>query len=107
MSQLEEFKKFVTTVPSVREDVLSGRYTWQQLYEIYTMYGEKDRFWNAYKKDSGLDFSMLMSMVKNMDLDAVSSGLRSLEKMLGMASNFLVKDEPEAPQKQKYKWYDE
>ncbi|MFV0395580.1 MAG: spore coat protein YlbD [Coprobacillaceae bacterium] len=107
MSQLEEFKKFVTTIPSVRDDGLSGRYTWQQLYEIYTMYGEDDKFWNAYKQSTGMDFSGIMDVVKNVDLDSVSSGLHSLEKMLGMASSFLVKDEPEKPQKQKYKWYDE
>lgn len=107
MSQLEEFKKFVTTIPGVRDDVLSGRYTWQQLYEIYTMYGENDKFWNVYKKDSGIDLSTIMGLVKNIDLDSVSSGLQSLEKMLNMASGLLIKEEPEAPQRQKYKWYDE
>lgn len=108
MSQLEEFKRFVTTIPNVKEDVLSGRYTWQQLYEIYSMYGEDDKFWNIYKKDSGVDLSTIAAIVKNIDLDSVFNGLQSLEKMLGMASNFLIKEEPkEEPQKQKYRWYDE
>ena len=107
MSQLEEFKKFITKIPNVKEDVLSGRYTWQQLYEIYTMYGENDKFWNIYKKDSGVDLSTIGEVIKNIDMDSVYGGLKALEKMLGMASGFLIKDEPEPKPRQKYRWYDE
>lgn len=107
MSQVAEFKKFITTIPKIREDVLSGRYTWQQLYEIYTMYGEEDKFWNLYKKDTSVDMTTLVELVKNIDMDTVSNGLKSLEKMLQMASGLLVKEEPEPKVKSRYKWYDE
>jgi hypothetical protein len=106
MSELTEFKKFITTIPQVREDVLSKRYTWQQLYEIYTMYGEDDKFWNIYKKDTGIELSTIVALLKNVDMDSVASGLKSLEKMINMASGLLIKEEPE-PKKQRYKWYDE
>mgnify|MGYP002588980980 CR=1 FL=1 len=38
---MDEFKEFLKTVPSVKQDVLNGRYTWQQLYEIYVMYQDQ------------------------------------------------------------------
>ncbi len=109
MSQIEEFKKFVTTIPGVRDDVLSGRYTWQQLYEIYVMYGKDDKFWSPYKKHSGVDMTMLLQLAKNVDLETVSSSMRSLEKMLTMASNLLNKNETASKGQQKQprrKWYD-
>jgi hypothetical protein len=55
MDNLDEFKAFLKTIPSIKEDVLNHRYTWQQIYEIYTMYGENDHFFDPYKNHS-VDF---------------------------------------------------
>lgn len=49
MDNLDEFKAFLKTIPSIKEDVLNHRYTWQQIYEIYTMYGENDHFLTLIK----------------------------------------------------------
>lgn len=52
---MDEFKEFLKTIPSIKQDVLNGRYTWQQLYEIFVMYGKDDKFWLPYKTgNSGL-----------------------------------------------------
>ena len=40
---MDEFKEFLKTIPSIKQDVLNGRYTWQQLYEIFVMYGKDDK----------------------------------------------------------------
>ena len=88
---MDEFKEFLKTVPSVKQDVLNGRYTWQQLYEIFVMYGKDDKFWQPYKTNSIID------------LNALSSSLSSIEKVLNVASTFLDKKEPERERK----WYDE
>ena len=88
---MDEFKEFLKTVPSVKQDVLNGRYTWQQLYEIFVMYGKDDKFWQPYKTNSSID------------LNALSSSLSSIEKVLNVASTFLDKKEPERERK----WYDE
>ena len=50
MDNLKEFKAFLKTIPSIKEDVLNHRYTWQEIYEIYTMYGEDDHFFKPYKE---------------------------------------------------------
>lgn len=108
MNQLEEFKTFVTTIPSVKEDVLKGRYTWQQLYEIYVMYGKEDKFWQPYKTSGGMDLSGIMELVKNIDINALSNSLSTIEKVLNMASGLFGKDDkPKTPTRQNNKWYDE
>ena len=86
---MDEFKEFLKTIPSIKQDVLNGRYTWQQLYEIFVMYGKDDKFWLPYKTgNSGFDLNML---------------LEAIEKVLNVASTFLDKKEPAKERK----WYDE
>ena len=92
---MDEFKEFLKTIPSIKQDVLNGRYTWQQLYEIFVMYGKDDKFWLPYKTgNSGFDLNMLLEVIKNIDLNALSSSLGSIEKVLNVASTFLDKKEP-------------
>lgn len=109
MNKLEEFKTFVTTIPSIKEEVLNGRYTWQQLYEVYVMYGSDDKFWQPYRSTSGMDLAGIMSLVKNIDINALSNSLSSIEKVLNMASGLFVKedDKPKHTTRQNNKWYDE
>lgn len=100
---MDEFKEFLKTIPSIKQDVLNGRYTWQQLYEIYVMYGKDDKFWQLYKTNSNnLDLNALLEIIKNIDLNALSSSLSSIEKVLNVASSFLDKKEP----LREKKWYD-
>ena len=89
---MDEFKEFLKTIPSIKQDVLNGRYTWQQLYEIFVMYGKDDKFWLPYKTGNS-----------GFDLNALSSSLGSIEKVLNVASTFLDKKEPAKERK----WYDE
>ena len=87
---MDEFKEFLKTIPSIKQDVLNGRYTWQQLYEIFVMYGKDDKFWQPYKTGN------------NFDLNALSNSLNSIEKVLNVVNTFLDKREPEKEKK----WYD-
>ncbi len=89
MNNLDEFKQFVRTIPKIRNEVLDGHYSWQQLYEIYAMYGENDKVFERYKnevkeKDQTMDLSKLMFILKNIDLDAVSRSLDGVQKILNI-----------------------
>ena len=85
MDNLKEFKAFLKTIPSIKEDVLNHRYTWQEIYEIYTMYGEDDHFFKPYKEHP-------IENMNDVDLEALSSSLQSIEKVLGIVSNLLDKN---------------
>lgn len=115
MENLDGFKSFVRGLPSLRNDVVNGQYTWQQLYEMYVLYGENHAIWNAYRGSttegaiSSFDFGSLLSMVKNIDLDMVSSSLDGMQKLLGIVSTMVDKPEDASSQKEtaSYRRYDD
>ena len=39
MDDLDEFKRFVQTKPELATLVHQGKYRWQELYEMYSLYG--------------------------------------------------------------------
>ena len=100
--QVDEFKTFVKTIPSIRDEVVKGRYTWQQLYEIYVLYGEDDKIWEPYKK-SNIDLSGIFEIIKNVDLNALSRSFEGLQKILDLMGGFVSKEEPQRSKQ----WYDD
>ncbi|MBQ9019143.1 MAG: hypothetical protein IJ097_02375 [Bacilli bacterium] len=89
----ETFKKFAKTHPELADTVLKGDASWQQLYEIYEIYGENDNIWNNYfTKPSITDqinssASTLKDFIynlKNIDMDSVQKGISNIEKTIGL-----------------------
>lgn len=101
--EIDNFKSFIRTIPSIKEDVLNGRYTWQQLYEFYVLYGEDDKMWEPYKK-SQIDLSGILEIVKNVDLDALAKSMDGIQKILDLVGGFIVKDDQKPQSRQ---WYDD
>lgn len=102
--QIDDFKAFVKTIPSIREEVVKGRYTWQQLYEFYVLYGEDDKMWEPYKKGKA-DLTGILDILKNVDLDALSKSFEGIQKILDLMSTFVVKDQPTSSKNKQ--WYDD
>lgn len=98
---IENFKAFVKTVPALKDEVTQGRYTWQQLYEFYVLYGEDDKMWQPYKKNQ-YDLSGVLEVVKNIDLDALSKSFDGLQKILDLVGGLVVKEPKKTRQ-----WYDD
>jgi ethanolamine ammonia-lyase large subunit len=48
---VQEFKKFVKRHPKLITEVRKGTKTWQELYEDWTIIGEKDDYWNEYRDE--------------------------------------------------------
>lgn len=101
--QIDDFKAFVKTIPAIREEVVKGRYTWQQLYEFYVLYGEDDKMWEPYKHNR-TNLTGLLDILKNVDLDALSKSFEGLQKILDLVSTFVVKEQPKSQNRQ---WYDD
>lgn len=98
---IDDFKSFIKSIPTIKEDVVKGRYTWQQLYEIYTLYGENDKIWEPYKRNTNDVFSFF-NVIKNIDLNAVSQGMDGILKILDILSQFSVKEPKTTKQ-----WFDD
>ena len=101
--QIDDFKAFVKTIPAIREEVVKGRYTWQQLYEFYVLYGEDDKMWEPYKHNR-TDLTGLLDILKNVDLYALSKSFEGLQKILDLVGTFVVKEQPKSQNRQ---WYDD
>ena len=48
-ASLDEFKQFIKKHPLLKQEVLSKRKTWQELYEEYVLLGEEE--FESYKKE--------------------------------------------------------
>ena len=102
--EIDDFKSFIRTIPSIKDEVVKGRYTWQQLYEFYVLYGEDDKMWEPYKK-SQVDLTGIFDIIKNVDLDALSKSFEGIQKVLDLVSGFVVKEEPKNVNNRQ--WYDD
>jgi len=83
----EKFISFARVHPELAKEVVRGNVTWQQLYEIYEIYGEKHTIWNTYLKGDSIDlksFKDLFEMVKKVDLNHVQEGINNIQKTIGL-----------------------
>lgn len=115
----EDFKKFARNNPHLLDYVQEGKTTWQKLYEVYDLYGEKSTVWDKYKKldadtnlridvtsnkdntassttniaDSGntggAGLKDLLGLLKGIDLNTVQKGLSGLDKAIEAFKDFV------------------
>lgn len=98
----EEFKTFVRKKPELIKYVNSGNTSWQQLYETWNLYGEKDEIWNNYSnnineenenKKEEFNMSNITDMIKKIDMNQVQKGVTGLQKMIELIQGFTTKEE--------------
>lgn len=98
MEKKEMFKEFVKKNPKLLKYVKNNEMTWQGFYEIYDMYGEDNNAWKEYLGDaatataSTIGIADAFKWLKNIDLDSVQEGVKSIERVLGVFSDLSKKD---------------
>ena len=70
MDKKEEFKEFIKTKPELVNYVKDKKYTWQDFYEVYDIYGKDEDVWKKYKEEVSVrsdsnSLKELTSLVKN------------------------------------------
>lgn len=89
----DTFKSFARLHPELANTVLSGNATWQQLYELYEIYGENNRVWDRYFTMSTVSDNITSSAgtlkdfvntFKNLDMDSVQKGITNIQKTIGL-----------------------
>ncbi len=104
-SKIDDFKAFVKKKPYLIKYVKNNESTWQEFYEIYSLYGEDEDVWSKYvdiseNKDSSNSSSSnssskglsdLVSLAKNIDVDKVQNGISSLQKAISLFGDLLIK----------------
>ena len=97
MEKIDNFKEFVRNNSYLINYTKTGKKTWQDLYEMYDLYGEDIEAWNNYLSEdkntsntkttntrSTNYIEEVVKMAKNIDMDKVQEGINSLQKTLGL-----------------------
>ena len=98
MSNLENFKQFVQTKPSLIKYVKNDEMTWQKFYELYNLYGGENDIWKQY--DSPIEtksenrsaeaatktigFADVVGYLKNIDLDSLGENINNIQRVIGV-----------------------
>ena len=93
MRSKEEFKSFVRKHDEFINEVKDKRHTWQDLYELYDIYGDDENAWNKYLKTSNNintnSLKELTSVFKNVDIDNVRKYIDTAEKAIGIIEGLI------------------
>ncbi len=93
MDKKEEFKIFARKYPSFASHVASKKTTWQELYELYDVYGDDDNVFSKYKNVENNDLGNIISSIKNINMDNVKKNLNSIEKSIKLVQDLIKKDD--------------
>lgn len=94
MDKKEEFKLFVRKYPSFATYVQNKSTTWQDLYELWDMYGDDDNVFSKYKTLANNDLNSIVTSIKNINMDNVKKNLNSIEKGIKLLQDFVKKEDP-------------
>lgn len=83
MSKKDEFKNFALKHPELSQYVKNNKVTWQKLYELYDIYGEKEDVWEKYLKTNEKDnisVKGILNTLKNINIDSLEENIASIQK---------------------------
>jgi hypothetical protein len=89
-SRLDEFREFVNKYPLLRDEVKTGNRTWQNIYEEWVLYGEKDN-WNQYREAKSDTKSTeintdniknILGYIKKINPDSINKTLNTVQKVI-------------------------
>lgn len=101
MDKLEKFKEFIKDKEFLIDKVNNKETTWQNLYEIYDLYGEdasifKQEETKEYKQSQVNNDNRVNSLLKafeGVDVNKINENLEGVRKVLAVLSEFSKKDD--------------
>lgn len=91
MSKKEEFKSFVSSHPNLISLVSSKKHTWQDLFEVFDLYGSDEEAWNKYinnldsvKQAGNTSIGELTKLFKNINIDNIQKYIDTAQKAIGI-----------------------
>lgn len=80
----EKFIEFVRENPKLVSYVKRSNSSWQNLYEIYVLYGEDSNVWNQYLNSKDSSINELVSLIKGINLESVRKVVDGLQKTVSL-----------------------
>lgn len=93
----ESFKTFARNNPELSNSVLENKVTWQQLYELYEIYGENNSVWNKYLTKKETSFKDIIESIKNIDLNTFQEGISNIQKAIGIIQSLGINNSKYEP----------
>lgn len=102
-SRMDAFRDFVSRYPLVRDEVRSGKRTWQSIYEDWVILGEQDQGWQKYAKGTPTatnedkkiedlltseNLKNVWGYIKKINPDSISKTLNTVQKVLQITQSF-------------------
>lgn len=100
MATKDEFKIFASKHPELVRHIKNGNTTWQNLYEIYDIYGEQESAWKDYftreepsntQKTNDYNFKSITEKLKNIDFNSIQEHIGTAQKALGIVQELTSK----------------
>ena len=100
MDKKEEFKEFIKSKPELVDLVKNKKYTWQDFYEVYDLYGKDESVWEKYKENKdnvesddrkNASITELTNLVKNINIDNVQKYINNAQKAINVISELTAK----------------
>lgn len=102
--RMDQFREFVNRYPKIRDEVRSGKRTWQNIYEEWVLYGEGDEQWAKYAADNnpnpnqnfsqpgqqtlGDSLKNIVSYIQKINPDSLNRTLNTVQKVVQIAQSF-------------------
>ncbi len=95
MSKKDEFKNFVASHPSLVGVVKDRSHSWQDLFEVYDLYGDNEALWDKYLNNASVGASKLQDdrlnslgeltkLFKNVNIENVQKYIDTAQKAIGV-----------------------
>lgn len=87
MSKVDEFKLFIKNNPSFAKSILDKKYTYQQLFETYDMYGEESEIWDSLRnetKTSSFNMKSIINSLKGINTENLESNIGTVQKAVDL-----------------------
>lgn len=95
MNKKEEFKNFVSTHPNLVNVVKNKTHSWQDLFEVYDLYGNDESLWERYLNTASSNTNNVSSekinsigeltkLFKNVNIDNVQKYIDTAQKAIGV-----------------------
>lgn len=93
-AKMEEFRTFVSKHPLLRDEVRNNKFTWQNVYEEWVLYGEDDDSWKKYEKIDSINAKQISDNNETNVSDNANStvNLDSIKSIM----NYVQKINPES-----------
>ncbi len=81
MSKIDDFKLFIRNNPKIYKSVINKKTTWQELFELYDIYGENNEIWDDYNETKdGFNLNKILNNLKNINSETLESNIDNLQR---------------------------